>query len=216
MDQENLATSAKMEPECPACPVPPIPKDSFEIPKDQDCKEYEKIDPDEKKGIDFKRESAEKAADLAYEKSIADAEDVKALAETAFKAADRKHTSAVNNLDEQLKLDKKKLYLDYNKCLKGYMPKNCPVDLAEIPCDKKASCLTQFKLEIAKKDTAYIQAIQKINQEKSAATNDLKKAQEDYCAKLCNAKAIKDQAYLEAELAWSNDINKALDQICRL
>ena len=207
--QETLNKTAQEENQ-KTCPKPDCPID---VPDDPSCPDYDKEELKEKKEvIDLKLESTKKDADKAYEDTLTKAEDAKAQAKTVYDAAIRKNNDAKRQSDTKVEIAKKQLGLDYKKCLKDVIPPKCPSP-NEIPCDKKAICVTQLKQNLAKEDVQFQKETQKINQEMSAAEYAWKNAQEDYDAELCIAEAVKNEAYLSAELEWRKELSKALEGI---
>ncbi len=184
-----------------------------QVPDDPVCPEYEdeRIQ-GEKESIDIQLESAKNSDDQVYEESLVKAEDTKAQAKTAYDAAIRKHDLAERQLNTKKGITEKQLKLDYNKCLLEASPKQCPqpVDPA---CDKAAICVTRLKQSLAKEEIGYEKEIQKIKQDKSAAVCAWNKAMEDYDAEIRIAEAIKNDAYLLAELKWREELSKALEGI---
>lgn len=207
-NQENSNMSVQDESK-KECPKPPRP---FEPPSDPSRPGYDKIPEDIKEVIDLKLESTKKGANEAYKDAKTKAEDDKSQAKTVYDAATRKHCDAVRQLATKVEIAKKQLKLDYKKCLRDSVPQKCPSPV-DPPDDKKAICVTQLKQGLAKEDVEFQKEIQKINQEKSAACWAWKKAQEDYDSELCIAEAVKNEAYLSAELEWRKELSKALEEI---
>lgn len=210
MEMNQEKSNMSVQDECKKkCPEPPCP---IEVPDDPSCTDYEKIPGDIKKAIDLKLELAKQSAVEAYEDAQTKAEDAKAQAKTSYDAAIRKYDDNVRRLSTRVKIKKEQLYLDYKKCIADIMPQKCPPP-DDLPCDKEAICVTQLKQVLAKEDVEFQKNIQKIEQEKSAAGWAWKKAQEDYDSELCIADAVKNEAYLAAELEWRKELSKALEAI---
>lgn len=188
------------------------PPGTIEVPDDPTCPDYEKIPEDEKETIDLKLESAKNSADEIYEESLTKIEDTKAQAQAAYDAAMRKHDLAMKQLNTKIEIAKKQLRLDYKKCLRDAIPKQCP-STDDPTCDKVAVCVTQLKESLAKQDIEFQKESQKIKQDKSAAIYALNKAMELYDAEKCVAEAIKNNAYLAAELVRRKALSKALEGI---
>lgn len=185
----------------------------------EELKEYEKIQIIKRQPIEDARKTAKRAAKKAYDDKELEVKLTLVTAQKVFETAEEKHKSdtqkEINRADEKIA----SYYDEYISSLiteSNSIPsmKKCG-SYEELPDYIRAVPATNFHKKVAELKVEYQTNINAINKTFFEATKAWDLAQETYNYDICVAKAQKEKADYEADLAWRTSLKTEVGTACQ-